>query len=54
MNHEDCLKFKSNIDGRIGYSKIDSLYKIDDTVGLGSYSEVLTYLKQGILNRKLS
>lgn len=45
MNHEDCLKFKKCIDGRIGYNKIESLYKFLGTVGLGSYSEVLTYLK---------
>ncbi|CAK61863.1 unnamed protein product (macronuclear) [Paramecium tetraurelia] len=45
MNHEDCLKFKKSLDGRIGYSKIESLYKFLGTVGLGSYSEVLKLLK---------
>ncbi|CAD8094594.1 unnamed protein product [Paramecium primaurelia] len=40
MNHEDCLKFKKSLDGRIGYSRIESLYKFQGTVGLGSYSEV--------------
>lgn len=44
MNHEDCLKFKKSLDGRIGYSKIESLYKFLDTVGLGSYSEVYIYI----------
>ncbi|CAD8196241.1 unnamed protein product [Paramecium octaurelia] len=40
MNHEDCLKFKKSVDGRIGYGKIESFYKFLGTVGLGSYSEV--------------
>ncbi|CAD8123354.1 unnamed protein product [Paramecium sonneborni] len=41
MNNENCLNLKSMVDGKIGYRKIESLYKILDTVGLGSYSEVL-------------
>lgn len=44
MNHENCLKLKNSLDGKIGYHKMDSLYKLLDTVGLGSYSEVHSYL----------
>lgn len=45
MNHNECLKFKYLLDGRVGYYNIESLYIFGDTIGLGSYSEVLIDLK---------
>lgn len=45
MNHNDCLKFKYLLDGKVCYNNIELLYNFGDIIGLGSYSEVFINLK---------